>query len=147
MAGLDARDVAVRARRWTEAAAAHAAAHRTGPAGRAASGARTTRASCVVPPRRDVVRGRAAATGRCGGVVIMRLGCVAGVEWADAPVCSRSYPPLATRGSALDDEEVPRRLVKHDRPVRAAHGDVLDPRAVPSLEVDPGLHAERHAGL
>jgi len=54
-----------------------------------------------------------------------------------------------TRGgpsaSAVDDGQLPRRLVQDDRPRRATHDDVLDPRSVLALDVDARLDAERHA--
>src|SRR3954454_22355674 len=50
----------------------------------------------------------------------------------------------AGRASAPDDEQVSRGQVENVRTVLATHDDVLDPGAVPPLDVDPGLDAERH---
>ncbi len=49
--------------------------------------------------------------------------------------------PNPAAPSASNDEQVAGRLVEDDGPGLAAHDDVLDPRPVPPLEVDAGLHA------
>ena len=68
---------------------------------------------------------------------------------------ARMIPPAAGLGppsparapvQPRDDlSSVARHLVEDERPVVAAHDDVLDPGPEPALEVDPRLHAERHA--
>src|SRR3954447_2275093 len=46
--------------------------------------------------------------------------------------------------SAVDDVQVSRGLVERDRPVLAAHDDVLDTRSVLADQVDPGFDREGH---
>ena len=93
------------------------------------------------PPRAAIVRfeGRLSAQhGRAGGSRAHR----AGPCYSDRQPTARSSRSRAA--SAVDDQQVAGQLVEDDRPVLAADDDVLDPGAVPALEVDPGLHAERH---
>src|SRR5687768_381696 len=55
-------------------------------------------------------------------------------------------PAAAVARSALDDVQLARRLVEHDRPVLATDDDVLDAGTVLAREIDARLHAEGHAG-
>ena len=91
-----------------------------------------------------------------------RLGCVIaeateegrwhrsthGLSRSAGPTDRRMIPRRRERParptSAVDDSRSRGASLRTIGPVLAADHDVLDPRAVPALEVDAGLHAERH---
>ena len=112
------------------------------------------------PPAEAAGRRRSADDGRAG-----RAGSSAVEARGDRPrgKGGHAFEALASaggRGRSADDTSGGRaapagqpvttrrsrgHLVEDQRPRLAADDDVLDPGPVPALEVDPGLHAERHA--
>jgi hypothetical protein len=87
-------------------------------------------------------------------------GSSAGSGGAGAPLVGRGHirawlqtlgqvpvPGIIPRGSAGDDQQLPRRLVEDVGAALATHDDVLDPHAMAPGKVDPGLDAERVAGF
>jgi hypothetical protein len=73
-----------------------------------------------------------------------------GSPCADDTAVGHDEPRPPVRGrrigrSAVDDEQLPGRLVEHVRSIRAADDNVLDPGSVATTEIDPGLDAEGHS--